>query len=252
MINNMKKVHTLLVVWQNPKTRSFYHIGTLSHYDGYYEFTYTYNASGHGKLKDALNNGYMLHPAFPDPTKIYRSKELFPAFERRLPSPDRADFKAILSDLGLDENSTKMDLLQQTRGRLASDTYSFEQPLRLEDDGKLCVSFFVHGMRYQNLPQNWATWLAINETLKLVQEPTNAYDPHAVAIYTHGGKKLGYVPAFYSKAIFSLLENGVNPSVRVVYMNEKSTPHWWLKVAFECEIPSFQEATLDELDPVMG
>ncbi|WP_233253050.1 MULTISPECIES: hypothetical protein [unclassified Geobacillus] len=48
------------------------------------------------------------------------------------------------------------------------------------------------------------------------------------------------------------LENGVNPSVRVVYMNDKSTPHWWLKVAFECEIPSFQEATLDELSPVMG
>jgi hypothetical protein len=35
-------------------------------------------------------------------------------------------------------------------------------------------------------------------------------------------------------------------------MNEKSTPHWWLKVAFECEIPSFQRTTLEELALVMG
>jgi hypothetical protein len=58
----------------------------------------------------------MLHPAFPVVEKDYRSKSLFSAF-------DRLDFKAILFGLGLDENSTKMDLLQQTRRCLASDTY---------------------------------------------------------------------------------------------------------------------------------
>ncbi|MCQ6282364.1 HIRAN domain-containing protein [Bacillus sp. EB600] len=245
----MSKVHTLLVVWQNKKSRLFYHIGTLSHFDGNYEFSYT--NTGQRKLKDALDNDYMLHPAFPIADKVYRSKHLFPAFDRRLPSIDRADFKAILVDLGLDENSSKMDLLQQTRGRLASDTYSFEQPLRLEEDGKLHSSFFVHGMRHRNLPEGWHRWLAINSPLKLVQEPTNPADPNAVGIFTLGGIHLGYVPTFYSKAIFSLLEREVEPLVRVSYINEKSSPHWWLKVDFECEIPSIQGTTADELIPVM-
>lgn len=245
----MSNVHTLLVVWQNKKSRLFYHIGNLSYYNDHYEFSYT--NIGQRKLKDALNNGYMLHPAFPILDKVYSSKHLFPAFDRRLPSIDRADFKAILADLGLNEDSSKMDLLQQTRGRLASDMYSFERPLRIEEDGKLHSGFFVHGMRHRNLPEEWSSWFKVNSKLDLVKEPSNPADPNAVGVYTLGGTHLGYVPAFYSKAIFSLLEKEAKPLVRVTYINEKSTPHWWLKVDFECEVPQLQNTTSDELTPVM-
>lgn len=129
----------------------------------------------------------MIHPAFPDTTKVYRSKKLFPAFDRRIPSIDRKDFPEILADLGLDKNASKMELLRTTRGRLASDTYSFEQPLRLDEHNMLGSSFFVHGMRYQNLPHEWPSWIQIHSELNLVQESENKYDPHAVAIYTKGG-----------------------------------------------------------------
>lgn len=247
----MSHVYTLLVVWQNTKSRLYYHVGTLSYHNEYYEFTYTNYGSGHRKFEEALENGYMLHPAFPDPNKIYKSKTLFPAFDRRLPSPDRSDFKAIMSDLGLNENSTKMEMLQQTRGRLASDNYSFEQPLRRENDGYLYSSFFVHGMRHRKLPNEWPTWLATNEQLKLKQEPTNPMDSHAVSIYTQGGKHLGYVPGFYSQAIFSLLSFNAEPEVRVIYINEKSTPNWWLKVSFKCKIPSLEGTATPEVLSVM-
>ena len=243
----MSNVQTLLVVWQNIKSRLYYHIGTLSYYNDNYEFHYTKYGSGHRKIKDALDNGYILHPAFPEISKVYKSKNLFAAFDRRLPSTDRKDFKAILTDLGLNEFSTKMDLLRETRGRLSNDTYSFEQPLRIKDDGKLHSSFFVHGMRHRNLPVDWSNWLSINDTLRLIQEPSNIHDPHAVAIYTQGGKHLGYVPGFYSKAIFSLLENNASPILKVIYKNEKSTPHWWLKVDFECEVPSIEAKETTEI-----
>ncbi|MDG5788869.1 hypothetical protein QA612_15465 [Evansella sp. AB-P1] len=59
-------------------------------------------------INDAQSNGYMLHPAFPDPNKKYLSKELFPAFNRRLPSPDRQDFFEIVKDLGLKINCSKI------------------------------------------------------------------------------------------------------------------------------------------------
>lgn len=233
----MTEVQTLLVVWQNEKSRLYYHVGTLSFYNDHYEFIYTNYGSGHRKLKDALDNGYILHPAFPDINKVYRSKSLFSAFDRRLPSDKRADYQEIMFDLGLNKNSSKMDILKQTRGRLANDSYSFEQPLRLDEKGNLYSSFFIHGMRHCNLPKEWPSWLGIKERLKLIQEPSNKYDPKAIGIYTQGGKQLGYVPRFYNEAIYSLIENDADITVSVAYINELSTPNWWLKVNFECYIP---------------
>lgn len=202
-------------------------------------------------LGDALEHGYMIHPAFPDTTKIYRSDNLFPAFDRRIPSADREDFKEILADLGLDENADKMDILRATRGRLASDTYSFEQPLRLSENNVLRSTFFIHGMRHQKLPIDWPSWIEERCVLNLVQESDNEYDPYAVAIYTKDDTKLGYIPIFYSNAVYSLIDNGLSPVVRVVNVNEKSHPHWWVKVEFECEIPLEQEAQTEELFAVI-
>ena len=243
-------VQTLLVVWQDEKSRSYYHIGTLSYYSGLYEFAYTLK-EGKDKLDDALKNGYMIHPAFPDTTKNYRSETLFKAFDRRIPSSDRKDYNEILVDLGLHEWASKMDILRATRGRLASDTYSFEQPLRIENHNNLRSRFFIHGMRHRNLPSEWSLWVKENSALRLVQEPNNESDPYAVVVYTQNGKHLGYIPAFYSNAIFSLIENGLSPIVRVVYVNEKSHPHWWIQVSLECDIPIEQESQTEELFAVI-
>ncbi|MFB3165467.1 hypothetical protein ABLO26_29370 [Neobacillus sp. 179-J 1A1 HS] len=43
-----------------------------------------------------------------------------------------------------------------------------------------------------------------------------------MGVYTKGGKHLGYVPGFYSKAIYALLEQDADPIVRVIY-NVEST-----------------------------
>lgn len=243
----MSKVKTLLVVWQDVVSRTYYNIGTLSHYNGYYEFTYV----SKNKLMGALEQGYMLHPAFPVIEKTYRAKTLFPAFDRRIPSSDRADFKAILADLNLEEDASKMEILGTTRGRLASDSYSFEQPLRKEEDGKLHSSFFIHGMRHQELPDEWASWVTEGSLLKVMREPTNPHDSNAVEIYTIGGTKLGYVPGFYSQAIASLIKYGASPIIRVTHVNEKSHPHWWVKVSFESEIPLEQGMDSPELLSVL-
>src|SRR5699024_4427213 len=247
----MSKVKTLLVVWQDEVSRLFYNIGTLSHYNDYYGFTYTSIDSGPRKLGDALKQGYMIHPAFPDVDKTYRAKTLFPAFDRCIPSPDRADFEAILADLDLEKDASKMEILRATRGRLANDSYSFEQPLRREQDGKLHSSFFIHGMRHRELPDEWAYWLTESRLLKLIHEPTNSKDSNAVGIYTMDDKMLGYVPNFYSQAIASLIKHGASPVVRVTHLNEKSHPHWWVKVSFESEIPLEQGIESPDLLPVM-
>jgi len=206
---------------------------------------------GQRKLGDALKQGYMVHPAFPQTDKAYRSKKLFPAFDRRIPSSDRHDFKEILNDLGLNEEASKMEILRATRGRLAADTYSFEQPLRREEDEKLRSSLFVHGMRYQVLSDDWFTWVSEGSTVKLIQEPTNPHDANAVAVYTQDDKKLGYVPNFYSQAIFFLIEKNMTYSARITYLNGKSHSHWWVKLAYESEMPVEQNVCSEKLAPVM-
>ncbi|WP_232329755.1 MULTISPECIES: HIRAN domain-containing protein [unclassified Sporosarcina] len=140
-----------------------------------------------------------------------------------------------------------MDILQATRGRLASDTYSFEQPLRLDENSTLSSSFFINGMRHRHLPNEWPSWIKEHGELHLVPEPKTKYDRHAVAVFTKGGNHLGYVPSFYSNAIFSLIENGLTPIVKVVNMNESSHPHWWLQVKFECKVPLEQGKQIEEL-----
>lgn len=239
---------SLWLIWQNAETRLYYHVGTLSYYENQYTFYYTFSSEGPQKVKDALNNGYMLHPSFPELTKVYKADKLFTVFNRRLPSEIRVDFKDILENLSLKEDFTPMDLLEQTRGKLTSDQYSFEKPLRLENN-KLVTSFFVNGMSYiDDLPENWAEIIRSFNKLELKLEPENHVDKNAVAVYTALNIKLGYVPRFYTTGISALIENGANPLIKVNYINEQSNSDWWIKLDFECEIPSLDKEKLKKLD----
>ncbi|MED3797345.1 HIRAN domain-containing protein [Lysinibacillus capsici] len=245
----MNKHESLWLVWQNVNTRLFYHVGTLSFYDSQYTFQYTYRSNGPQKINDAIKNGYLLHPMFPDLKKEYKSKNLFGAFKRRLPSEIRVDFKEILSDLSLSEGYSEMELLERTRGKLGGDQYSFEKPLKIID-GILKTSFYINGMSYQDLPQNWFEVLKSNKKVILKLEPENPVDENAIAIYTGFNIKLGYVPRFYASGISALINNGMSPKISVNYINESSTSSWWVKLDFECEVPEINKINLSQMDPI--
>lgn len=58
-----------------------------------------------------------------------------------------------------------------------------------------------------------------SETVKLVDEPDNKYDPKAMAIYAFN-VKLGYVPADDTEDIRKL-KNKEQPSIRLYYYNKE-------------------------------
>ena len=117
----------LCLLWQNVITGHWYHIGDLLLKDaGDYAFKYE-DADGSG-LYAALENGYRLHPTFPEIGKEYESTFLFSAFARRLPGRNRKDYTPILAELGITQESTDFDLLAATGGRLNSDSYEFVKP----------------------------------------------------------------------------------------------------------------------------
>jgi hypothetical protein len=247
MVNAMKNVKSLLVIWQNKETSLYYHIGTLT-FDGItYFFTYTHHNDSPRTVMEAIRNGYFLHPSFPVIDKTYKSENLFPAFDRRIPSAEREDYNLILNDLGLDLNSDRMDILRVTRGMLSGDTYSFEQPLRLKNN-KLQTDFYINGMRYQNLPENWNMNIHKDDCLQLIPEPSNPYDKRAVRIETLSGIHLGYVPGFYAEAIKSLIEYNTRPILTIKEIRPKSSPQWWVHTEFSCDIKNpgsfFHEVSL--------
>lgn len=81
-----------------------------------------------------------------------------------------------------------------------------------------CKSWFYH-----DRPQ-----LYDGQELRLEREPNNEHDANAVAIYTDGGLKVGYVPAHMAKDISEQLKKKDIFFVSVMnpYDEELKTPPW--------------------------
>ncbi|MCP1359298.1 HIRAN domain-containing protein [Aneurinibacillus migulanus] len=210
----------LWLIWQNPKTRQRYHVGSLLHDKERYVFYYV--TKGPRSLTDALNNGYRPHLAFPDVTKVYESTKLFPAFARRLPDRRRPDFMNILQELGLSVDYTVMDLLKATGGRLGTDNYEFVTPI-YKENGRFHITFHVAGWRYYD-GYKAQQELKEGNHIYFRLEPDNPVDMHAVTVHSKSGQMLGYVPAFYSWFLYEVIESGNQYEAFIRSFNERAKP----------------------------
>lgn len=243
------------MIWQDKKTRLYFHIGTLD-YDGHmYSFEYTHHSMASRKVRDAFKYGYKLHPAFTELEKKYQSDVLFPAFDRRVPSSDRVDYLEILDDLGLTIEADRMDILRTTRGMISNDPYFFEEPLRVNDVNELISHFYISGMRHRNLPKEWSSVVKLGEHLIAAQEKDNKYDPYAVRLSTANGLWLGYMPGIYAQAVSALLDRGVDVVLTVNGKRPSYAPQWWVRIKLEASLnKNNQENTffaMDELEELI-
>jgi len=191
----------LCLLWQNKKSRNWYHVGNLIYENNKYFFKYQVEQSKRNVF-EALDNGYRLHPTFPNVQQTYESEVLFSAFARRLPQKSRKDYRVILKKLGVTKESTDFEIMSITGGTINSDNYEFVKPI--EHDGtKFKLDFYLRGWRHYN---NDTTHLKADDELFLVMDPENEYDDDAVAIYKNNEKKIGYVPAFYSAFITEMIK----------------------------------------------
>lgn len=191
----------LCLLWQNKKSRNWYHVGNLIYENYKYFFEYQVEQSKRNVF-EALVNGYRLHPTFPNVYKKYESEILFSAFARRLPQKSRKDYQVILKNLGVTKESTDFEIMSITGGTINSDNYEFVKPIK-HDGTKFKLDFYLRGWRYYN---NNTEHLKANDELFVVMESENKYDDDAVAIYKNNKKKIGYVPAFYSAFITEMIK----------------------------------------------
>ena len=203
------------LIWKNPKTRIRYKIGVLTYNKQQYIFKYV-----NPELNDARKNGFEFFPGFEDIHKEYSNKELFANIETRLPNPARPDYLEILNVYGLEKDSTKLEILRATKGRLLTDNYEFVPTF-----DKVKVQFDVAGTRHCSDVKKCLKLISVNDKLLLELEPNNLYDEYAIKVILDKNNKyyhLGYVPRYYSKELTKLLKDNVEYSAMVQSLNFES------------------------------
>ncbi|KGX88218.1 HIRAN domain-containing protein [Pontibacillus litoralis] len=126
---------------QNGEISQRYHVGRLLHEDGVY--TFSYETKGYRrKLKEAMDNGYRPHLAFPDTNMTYTSNVLFGPFARRLPDSRRPDYSSVLRELGLSAECTEMDVLREN-----------------DHDNKAIVVMSVNEEKLGYIPAFYSSWM---------------------------------------------------------------------------------------------
>ena len=189
----------LLLIWKAPVSRRRFIIGKLSK---------------NPELEDAKKDGFNYFPGFNDLDKEYTSNTLFTNIATRLPNPLRPDYLEILNSYNLETDSTKMEILKATKGRLLTDNFEFVPPF----DRNNKIEFDIAGTRHYLLEKNIRENLKINDNLKLEHEPDNKEDQYAIKVLYECEDKmvlLGYVPRYYSRELTNLLSKGVKYSAKI-------------------------------------
>lgn len=208
----MKK--ELWLIWKEPITRKRYTVGTLiQHTNGY---TFRYNEE---VVKNIEKLGFDFFPGFEDIKKIYTSKELFASILNRLPNPSRTDYNNILNSYGLNENSSLIEILETTKGRLLTDNYEFVVAFNNKK-----LEFDLAGTRHCKDFDKCRNILKIGDKLILELEKDNKYDENAIIVLFDKEKryKIGYVPRYYSKQLSELLKQNVKYNAEVINIKVES------------------------------
>ncbi len=205
----------LWLIWKEPKERRRFIIGELVYEDNEYKFRYI-----DPELNSARDAGLDFFPGFGDIEMEYRSVDLFPNIDTRLPNIARPEYLKILNLYDLTTDSSKMEILEKTRGRLLTDNFEF---VPVFDRNK--IEFEVAGTSHSEDIKKYKNILEINDDLILERQLDNEYDEHAVKVMCKKNNNvycLGYVPRYYSKELSQMISENVQYSARIKFLNFES------------------------------
>ena len=202
MVNNMEE--TLMLIWKDSKERRRYIIGVLIYKDDEYTFKYI-----NPELEDAKNAGFDYFPGFDNLKEIYTSKVLFANIQTRLPNKNRPEYLQMLNSYNLKTDSTQMEILKNTKGRLLTDNFEF-----VPEFNKNKIEFDVAGTRHRRDIEKCKDKLRVNDILTLEREPDNKSDKYAIKIiYNRDNKK------YYTEQLTKLLNKDVKYSAQIEKLN---------------------------------
>jgi len=210
-LKHIVEPESLLLLWQDPVSRSRYIVGRVTRDNGGYCFCYLPG----GDLDAAREKGFKGYLAFPHFNETYRLG-VMESFITRLPPRSREDFDKFLDywhiDSSLKDSLSDFTLLGYTGAALPRDGFRFIPVFSQQAHLEFIVE--VAGHRYQ------ANLCEIGETVRFVAEPGNPHDPEAIKVESPDGRELGYVMHGLNRQFGEWLASG-RLSGEIVRINEK-------------------------------
>lgn len=203
-IQHVHEPTRLVLAWQAPDergNRTRFAVGEITKRDGIFVLRYYTNTEDVTKAKEL---GYEGYAAF-DIKQVEHSKEVLSAFMRRLPPRSRPDFDQYLEGLRLPPNVILSDfgLLGYSGAKLPSDGFSLVNTL----EGAGIPSEFLLELAGYRYHEPSLTKSDIGAAVSLVPEPTNRFDPGALAVH-YGGKTIGYINRLKAPTVQKWVANG--------------------------------------------
>lgn len=230
--DNMKNnINELLLVWKDPESRQRFVVGSLRHIAEKEEYEFSYV---NPELNDAVKYGFQNYPSFPDLNQTYINEGgIFPGIQQRLPNKKRVNYPEILMNYNLDATSSEMEILAATRGRLGTDTFEFVQAIHFISERPFKVTFDLAAARRYDFPEVAAN-LKEHQAVTLVHHKDNPVDRFAVKVMYDNDLCLGFVPKYYSREIFNMLETGLKYSAKINKLDiTNKNPDEWAKIIVE-------------------
>ena len=198
----MNKV--LFVAWRSEDAgqRRWGPVGRLEHDGLLYRFVYTQGAR--------TLPGFRPFPEMPDLEQVYESDSLFPLFANRLLSSSRPEYEAFLVWGGFDVNDPPdpISILGVTEGIRQTDAIEVFPCPGPDASGCYLNKFFLHGVRWVSEEAvERISELRRDDALRVKAEPSNPYDPDAMAVWTdEPSLRIGYVPRYLAREVRQLRE----------------------------------------------
>lgn len=214
------------VIWQDPTSRAFHHVGWLEHARGEFTFSYTDEARA--------NPAFKPFPPFPLFQKRYRAPDLFPFFAVRLLSAMDPNFTAVLDALGLSRaEATPAELLAHSSAESAYDTIQVVPEALERPDGSLVRTFLASGVRHVDEYDPDAVSARVaslkpGESLDLASEPDNPFNYRALKLLADGAP-VGWVPDYLLEEVHAHLDSGRGISLVVERANGPEAP-WHVRL----------------------
>lgn len=207
-ISHLLEPSRLLLVWQRPMIdsgrRSRRVVGEVIRKDsGEAVFRYLSDSED---FKSALAEGFQGYPAF-RMNRPQHEVNVMDAFTCRLLSRKRGDFADYLAahSLPSDFSGSDFSLLAHTGAKLPGDGFEI-----IPDLAGIAAPYDMiveaAGTRHQEGVDLVA--VSVGDSVSLLPEPTNEFDPAAIEIVHASGGRLGYVPKPYCEMLRPWIDEG--------------------------------------------
>lgn len=210
----------LLLIWKGPLSKKNYFVASLEKVPAGYIFYYNKNG-----VDNASNEGFSPFVGLSEIDMKYESSKLFSIFERRIPHKQRLQFIKILQDKKIKQSDDpSWDYLRITKGRLATDSLIFLEPIFLNKNNFAVLTCEIAGWTFTKKNNRI---LLPNDHLTPRKALNNPHDKYAIELLdpNNNNQLTGYVPHPYNLFFYKILSmNYAKVHAFVISSNGENRP----------------------------